>query len=40
MRAVATLELALQFFFENLCLSLKGGGMINRDPLLTGKSFM
>ena len=33
MRVLATLEVALLFFLENLFLSLKNGGMIGLDPL-------
>ena len=36
-RAFATLEVFLQFFLENLFLSLKNGGIISLDPLLTSK---
>ena len=38
MRAFATLEVVLQVFLENLLSSLKNGGMISLDPLLTSKS--
>ena len=37
MQAFATLEVVLQFFLENLFLSLKNGGKISLDPLLTSK---
>ena len=40
MQAFATLEVVLQFFLENLFLSLKNGGMISLDPLLTSKSLI
>ena len=37
MQAFATLEVVLQFFLENLFLSLKNGGKISLDSLLTSK---
>ena len=40
MRAFATLEGGLQYFLENLFLSLKNGGIISLDPSLTNKSLM
>ena len=40
MRAFATLKVTLQFFSENLFLSLKNGAMISLYPLLTSKSLM
>ena len=40
MQAFATLEVVLQFFLENLFLSLKNGGMISLDILLTSKSLI
>lgn len=40
MRAFAALEVALQFFLENLFLSLKNVGMTKLDPLLTNRLLM